>query len=140
MKVLFASDGSKYSNHAARYLTKTLHAKAKHLDVTLFYVDPPMLKRVNEALGAKRVAQIHAENAAVNLKGDRQFLRRAGVSFDESHAIGNAAQSIARKAEKENYDLVLMGSRGRSALQNVLLGSVTARVLSSCKVPVLVVS
>ncbi|MCE7950794.1 MAG: universal stress protein [Xanthomonadales bacterium PRO7] len=140
MKVLFASDGSKYSDHAARYMTKTLHTKAKALSVTLFYVDPPMLKRVNAALGVQRVAQIHRENADANLKGTRQLLRRAGVSFDEAHAIGNPAQSIARKAEKEGYDLVLMGSRGRSALQNVLLGSVTSRVLSNCKVPVLVVS
>jgi len=32
-----------------------------------------------------------------------------------------------------------MGSHGRSALANVLVGSVTARVLAECEVPVLVV-
>jgi nucleotide-binding universal stress UspA family protein len=37
------------------------------------------------------------------------------------------------------FDLVLMGSHGRSALKNVLLGSVTAGVLSESAVPVLVV-
>lgn len=139
MKVLFASDGSECSNRAVHYLLKSLRGQVKDLTVTLFYVDQPMLDRVAAALGEQRVAQIHQENSDVNLKDARQRLRRAGIDFDETHTAGNAALCIARKAETGKYDLVLMGSHGRSALKSVLLGSVTARVLAECKVPVLVV-
>jgi len=139
MKVLFASDGSECSDRAAQYLVKSLRAKVKDLMVTLFYVDQPMLDRVAAALGEERVAVIHEENSGECLKGARQRLKRAGIRFDEAHTAGNASYCIARKAESGKYDIVLMGSRGRSALTNVLLGSVTARVLSECKVPVLVV-
>jgi nucleotide-binding universal stress UspA family protein len=139
MKVLFASDGSECSDRAAQYLVKSLRAQAKDLKVTLFYVDVPMLDRVVSGLGEQRVAEIHRENSDDALKAARQRLRRARISFDETHAVGNAAQCICQKAAKEKYDIVLMGSHGRTALKNILLGSVTARVLSQCAIPVLVV-
>jgi len=139
MKVLFASDGSECSGRAAQYLVKSLRAQVKDLKVTLFYVDIPMLDRVAATLGELRVVEIHRENSDEYLKSARQRLRRARIAFDETYAVGNAAQCISQKAVKGNYDLVLMGSHGRTALKNVLLGSVTARVLSQCAVPVLVV-
>jgi len=139
MKVLFASDGSECSGRAAQYLVKSLRAQVKDLKVTLFYVDIPMLDRVAATLGELRVVEIHRENSDEYLKSARQRLRRARIAFDETYAVGNAAQCISQKAVKGNYDLVLMGSHGRTALKNVLLGSVTARVLSQCAVPLLVV-
>jgi len=139
MKVLFASGGSECSGRAAQYLVKSLRAQVKDLKVTLFYVDIPMLDRVAATLGELRVVEIHRENSDEYLKSARQRLRRARIAFDETYAVGNAAQCISQKAVKGNYDLVLMGSHGRTALKNVLLGSVTARVLSQCAVPVLVV-
>jgi len=120
-------------------LIKTLRAQVKNLKVTLFYVDLPMLERVAAALGEDRVAQIHRENSEEALKGARGRLKRAGIAFDEAHTSGPAAYCISQKAAQGKFDLVLMGSHGRSALRNILLGSVTARVLSESTVPVLVV-
>ena len=139
MRVLFASDGSECSDRAAQYLVKSLRKQMRDVNVTLFYADQPLLDRVAAALGEERVAEIHQENSDACLKSARQRLKRAGLPFDEAHVAGNAAHCIARKAEQGKYDLVLMGSHGRSALKSALLGSVTARVLSACKVPVLVV-
>lgn len=138
MKVLFASDGSACSERAAEYLVKTLRAQVRQLEVTLFHVCQPMLERVAAALGEERVAEIHREDSGAALKSVRQRLKRARIAFDETHTVGNAAHCISIKASKGKYDLVLMGSHGRSALKNALLGSVTARVLAQCTVPVLV--
>ena len=139
MKVLFASDGSECADRATRFLVTSLRKAMKSLRVTLFYVDAPMLDRVATALGEKRVAEIHRENGDACLKGARRRLKQSGIRFDEAHAIGNAAARIAELAKEGRYDLVLMGSHGRTALANVLVGSVTARVLAECEVPVLVV-
>lgn len=139
MRVLFASDGSECSDRAARYLARSLRKHVVKLEVTLFYVDQPMLSRVAAALGEERVAEIHRENADAALKGARRRLKRAGIAFDETYRAGHPPYCISREAELGRYDLVLMGSHGRSALRNVLLGSVTARVLAECEVPVLVV-
>jgi len=139
MKILFASDGSACSERAAQYLIASLRKQLRSIEVTLFYVCAPMLDRVAAALGEDRVAEIHREDSGEALKTVRQRLKRARLAFDEAHTAGNAAYCIAQKAAKGKYDLVLMGSHGRSALKNALLGSVTARVLAECKVPVLVV-
>lgn len=139
MKVLFACDGSACSERAADYLLKALRRQVKDLKVSLFHVCVPMLDRVAAALGEARVAEIHREDAGEALKSAHRRLLRAGIAFGQSFTAGNAASCIAQKAVKGKYDLVLMGSHGRSALKNVLLGSVTARVLAECPVPVLVV-
>jgi nucleotide-binding universal stress UspA family protein len=139
MKVLFAADGSECSGRAAQYLVKSLRAQVRDLKVTLFYVDVPMLDRVVSELGELRAAEIHRENSDDALKAARQRLRRAQLDFDEAHTVGNPAQCVSQTAMKGKYDVVLMGSHGRTALKNVLLGSVTARVLAQCPVPVLIV-
>jgi nucleotide-binding universal stress UspA family protein len=49
------------------------------------------------------------------------------------------AKAIARVAEEQGVDLVVMGARGRGAGAGVLLGSVTERLLHSIRVPLVAV-
>jgi len=63
----------------------------------------------------------------------------AGLSFTGKIEYSDlTAKTIARVAEDLQCDLIFMGSHGRSGWGQLLLGSVTAKVLSSCEVPVLV--
>jgi nucleotide-binding universal stress UspA family protein len=55
------------------------------------------------------------------------------------YRVGHAAEAISRFAEEGRFDLVAMGSRGRSNLVNLLLGSVALKVLARCSVPVLLI-
>ena len=52
---------------------------------------------------------------------------------------GEAGASIARVAEEGKFDLIVMGSHGRTALANVVAGSVATSVLARCKTPVLLI-
>ncbi len=69
----------------------------------------------------------------------RQQLEAGGVRFTERVLEGRPAEGICRAATIEKCNMIIMGSRGRTHLQGLLLGSVTHRVLHSAPCPVLVV-
>jgi nucleotide-binding universal stress UspA family protein len=54
--------------------------------------------------------------------------------------IGRAAETIIVEAEASGIDLVVMGTRGLSGLEQLVLGSVAESVLRRCPVPLLTVS
>ena len=53
---------------------------------------------------------------------------------------GNPVKEILKQSKERNCDLIVMGSRGHSTLADVMMGSITKRVLRRSEVPVLVVS
>ena len=61
-----------------------------------------------------------------------------GLSHDHAHVIGFTPDEIVRRAKEGSYDLVVMGTHGRTGLDKLLTGSVTARVIRGSEVPVLV--
>jgi nucleotide-binding universal stress UspA family protein len=52
---------------------------------------------------------------------------------------GDPAQIIIELSEKNEYDLIVMGTRGRSTFQELLLGSVSLKVIHHASCPVMVV-
>lgn len=69
-------------------------------------------------------------------------IRTAGVDADgrvSDVAVGHVANDIVGAATAHESDLIVMGSRGLSDVQGLLLGSVTHKVMHLAQVPVLVV-
>lgn len=56
-----------------------------------------------------------------------------------THVDPQPAHQIAKMAQDVNADLIVMGTRGRSAIAGLLLGSVTTRLLQTAPCPVLTV-
>jgi len=138
MRVLFAVDGSKCSLRALDYLAKH-EWLTQHDGLTVFTVVPPLTQRAVAMAGAALTHGYYADEAEHALQPVRQALDdpKAKVAFDWS--TGQPGEEIARKAQDEEFDLVLMGSHGQTALANVVLGSVATQVLARCKVPVLLI-
>ena len=53
--------------------------------------------------------------------------------------VGRAATTIVDFADPKRFDLVIMATRGLSAIEHALLGSVAESVLRRCRVPMLAV-
>jgi nucleotide-binding universal stress UspA family protein len=65
--------------------------------------------------------------------------RAAGVAVDYIvEPSASPGQAIIRIAERCGCDLIFMASHARSGISALLLGSETQKVLTECKIPVLV--
>jgi nucleotide-binding universal stress UspA family protein len=62
-----------------------------------------------------------------------------GKKFVKSH-FGDPVAEIISYAEKENCGFIVMGTHGRKGLERILLGSITAGVISQSKIPVITMS
>ena len=138
MKILLAVDGSPMSTRAARHAAK-LVKKMPDATLTLLNVDPPLMQAVAVKLGVDASHRYHAENGQFATRGARTLLRRLRLPFEERMVVGEPAERIAHEAKTGRYDLVVMGSHGRGALQGLLLGSVASKVIALTEVPVTVV-
>ena len=61
------------------------------------------------------------------------------LKIEKEVLVGEAYQKILDEAEAGSYDLVVMGNRGFSKIKRFFVGSVTQRVISEAKCPVLVI-
>ncbi len=85
------------------------------------------------------VAQEARARANRRLEEEAERVRRAGVPVRASLREGSPAETIAETVRELGADVVVMGTRGRTGLAHVLLGSVAERTLRLAPCPVLTV-
>jgi nucleotide-binding universal stress UspA family protein len=72
----------------------------------------------------------------------RALAERAGFQDDRWTALtvdgGDAWVPIIRQEQEQDFDLIVVGKHGRSAMQDMLLGSTTNRVIGESSSDVLV--
>ena len=139
MKILIAVDGSPISRRAVQFAARLAHQLAEPPSIVAFYADIPLLQSVAVKIGAEETRRLHDENGRAALRDARAALKRARLPFAEVMVVGDPAEAIVREAKRGRYDLVVMGTHGRGALEGLLLGSVARKVIAQSTVPVTVV-
>ena len=138
MKILFCADGSPPSLVALDTLVKSFAYFRETPSLTLFCVHPPVpYKAAAAAVGHDVVQRYYDEENAEALAGARDLLTARGIPFDAETRIGAPAEEIVKRAEEGKFTMIAMGTHGRTALANVVMGSVTTAVIARTKVPVL---
>ena len=141
LKVLVATDGSKAALHAVKYAINLLGKLSSPLNsVTLVSVhDDVGLRHAKRFVGSEVVADYLRELSEKELKPARKLLDAAGVRHDMVIKTGHISQEIVDFARSSKFDLIVLGAKGRSAIADILLGSVAQRVLATATCPVLLV-
>jgi len=77
------------------------------------------------------------ERLAARLEETAKRLRARGVTVHTLLVDGNPGREVAEVASERGFDLVVMGTHGRTGFSHFTLGSVAERTVRSSRVPVL---
>lgn len=136
MKILIAVDGSEQTQRMLAYLAQhQLLATGNTYTVLTVVLELP--KRAASYVNAETVKGYYQEEADKVLEPVKAFFAQKGVAAQFEFKVGSPAHELAQTAEQGGYDLLALGSHGHGALGNLLMGSVATKVVSQCKVPVL---
>jgi len=134
-KILVGFDGSPQSEKA----TESGLALAQSLDakVLLFAVarppEPATIVEVDAMLDNAR------EQFEEQFKKIIQRAKDLGVDVETDIAVGHPVEQIVHRAEIDGVDLIVLGRRGKSRFEKMLVGSTAEKVLRYAHCPVMVV-
>jgi nucleotide-binding universal stress UspA family protein len=135
-RVLLATDLSAASGRAAGEAIRIAARSDAHL-LVFSVIDPGRLRLP----GGRFLRRVDQERSRV--EGSVQHLvrsaRAAGVDATFLVWEGDPAEAIMAAAEAEKADVIVLGSRGRSSLGRILLGSTSSRVAEAATCPVQVI-
>lgn len=74
------------------------------------------------------------------MEESKTLAAKNGIVFKEKLMRGDIGYNIVKLAQgKEKFDMIVIGSRGRSSTKELFFGSVSNYVIHTAKIPVLVV-
>ena len=132
-KILCPVDFSEHSQRSVRFAG--LLARSFGSQMTLLHVNDPLLVAAS--------AIVYAERAEEDMRADLNRLLDEALADD--HRVqdvtilvteGDPSEQIARVAEEDGVDLIVMGTHGLGGYRRMLIGSTTERLLRRTTIPV----
>ncbi|KAF1085347.1 putative universal stress protein [Sporotomaculum syntrophicum] len=141
-KILVPLDGSTPSIKAAKRAVKI--AESSGAEVTFFHVQHSLESYINlpHIFAAETYNQIREElkaQAEAILDNAIKEVDAQGVTIFKKLSSGDPGKQIIEESQEGQYDLVVMGSRGLTGIQDFLMGSVASRVSKHAPCAVLIV-
>jgi len=133
--ILVAADGSPTARHAL--LEAIDIARAQRARLTILTVAPPVPTMMPVAGGDPRGIQQSAEHWAAGILRDALATVPEDVEVHTVLRTGHASHEVVDELRGGAYDLIVLGSRGRSATRAGVLGSVNGAVHFHTNVPML---
>ena len=137
-RILIAVDGSSYSIKGVEHFACLSNLMKDYIsEITL-------LRVINTAFLMERLKSgIDPEEEAQGILNEGvDLLLRSGISKEllkTKVRIGIPFEEIIKESEEGNFDVVVMGRKGRSALKDFLIGGVSSTVLQRCYKPTVVI-
>lgn len=140
-KILLAVDGSPSAQHATRTLIESLkqYKEAPELHLVTVHRPVPNIGNAGPVLTKDMLDRYYQDECNAALAPSVALLKDANIVFVEHRLVGEIAQTIIETATKYGCENIVMGTRGHSAVANLVLGSIATKVLHFSKVPVTLV-
>jgi nucleotide-binding universal stress UspA family protein len=138
--LLVPSDGSPNSIRAVSHAVGMVKERVSPTEIELLHVlDPVTFTSLGLTLkddGWQRARPAEVDRVLADAE---KIVREADVPYRVCWRVGDPVDEIAAEAKEKPFDGIVLGTRGRGAIANLLLGSVTSRVACLVDVPVTLV-
>ncbi len=135
MKVLIPTDFSENADLATGFALDIVKRTNGHL-IALHGYDLPYSER-SMTTSLLEEMKLNADRHMAEFKTD--VLEKSGVSFESHVRMGNPIRLIKDFATEKDVELVVMGTKGASGIEEFLIGSNAASVIQNIDIPVLVI-
>jgi nucleotide-binding universal stress UspA family protein len=137
--ILVCIDGSDHSDRALDEAIDIARADQARLTILTAINQPPVWAASAMAAGACALTAADLEKEAVDTM--RRGVKRVPADVPVTTVISRKPirHALMSRVKTSDYDLLVMGSRGRGAVASSLLGSVSHYALNHCPIPVLIV-
>ena len=139
-RIIVPLDGSDSSFRAAKYAIKI--AKMANAEIIFMHavVNPPYGEGRGAGIMITAYIKEARELAELWYVNAGNMTSKVGVKFvaETILDVASAADSIVNYAESKKADLIVIGTKGRTGLKRLLLGSVASGVVTHASCPVLI--
>lgn len=138
-KILWATDFSKESRFCLPYV-KVFAEKFNTKNYAL-YVLPKFSDWIYETafFNDEELQKTVAKTKQNSLQKMKEFSRKSDVPFEVDVVEGIESEEIINYSQKNNVDMIFVGRRGISEIEQILIGSTTSRLTRKSEIPVFVV-
>ncbi len=139
-KILLPVDGSENALRAVDYVI-SLAKEVGPVGVLVVNVQeaPMVYGEVQVYMGKEEAERYRVMASERALAEAASRLKSAGVEHEVAALEGPIGPTIARHAEERGCDSIVMGTRGMTALGNIIMGSVANKVIHLTRLPVTLV-
>lgn len=138
-RILVPTDFSKYSEEALKVAAQI--ARKNNSEIILLHMLELPHQNIDFINGGKSIPEIiHFKNKAIsNLENlmDSDYLK--GINVSEAFEFKKVTEGTIDASQKNNVDLIVMGSHGTSGFDELMVGSNAEKVVRLSDIPVLVV-
>lgn len=136
-KILLAADGSEHALRAAGKAAEIAKLAGPDAMIEIVYVVDFETEK-NDVLRSIDPESINEERKR-RLQLTEGKISAAGVKSKTIILHGEPGPTLVNYANENGFDIVVLGSRGLNALQEMVLGSVSHKVVKRVKCPVMIV-
>jgi len=140
-KILFPTDFSDVATKALQYVKRLKEAGSNEV-IVLHVIDQSNLEllssysTIQDFVSIEREIEKRSNEEITLIVND---LKQHGFSVKERVEKGVPLRVVLKVAEEENPSVIVIGSHGKSNLEEMLLGSVSEKIVRKAKHPVLVI-
>ncbi|MCP5268357.1 MAG: universal stress protein [Zoogloeaceae bacterium] len=139
LKALVPVDGSKTSLRAVEHVIKLIQGREPMAVILANVQQNADAWELRSFLKDSEIEKMQDSKSNDALDAASELLNAAGIAHERRTLHGKVAASLTTLATQEGCDKIIMGARGESLLEEILIGSVTQEVIRLTKIPVTVV-